>query len=264
MISSLILVKIIVTMVVVVGLSLVAERVGIRQAGVLAGFPHGIAIVLFFIGLEQGAEFATNAALFATAGLGANVLLAYIYAQLSMRLSAGLAAVVLTGLASVSAFLAAAFILHLISPGPALAVGLTLSMIILVRFLLRKTISNDIAEKPRLRILELLLRAAIAAVIVVLITSAAAAIGPGWAGLLAGFPVVTFPLLLIIHARHGPVPVAAMVRHYPFGLVSLLVFTLSVSWGFATLGVGLGTLVGLLAALFYLALASGAKEWMPR
>ena len=46
------LVKIALSIGMVVGLSLIAERSGPRVAGILAGYPLGIALALFFIGYE--------------------------------------------------------------------------------------------------------------------------------------------------------------------------------------------------------------------
>ncbi len=260
--SSLILVKIAVTMVAVVGLSLVAERISTRLAGVLAGFPHGIAIVLYFIGVEQGAVFAAQAAQFAIAGLGANVVLAYTYARLCRGRGPRQAARAAIG--SIAAFLGFAFVIALIQPGPVLAVVLTLATIAGVRLLLAYMPAEHPGEMTSVRPGELLVRAGFAAAIVVLITGLAALLGPDRAGILAGFPVVTFPLLLILHARHGAIFVRRVVRHYPFGILSLVVFTLTVSWGFSALGVGWGTLAGLGAALAYLTLASIVSSAGPK
>ena len=256
MLTSLLLVKLAVTMFAVVGLSLVAERLSARLAGVLAGFPHGIAIVLYFIGVEQGVDFAVRAAGFATAGLGANVVLAFAYARLSARFGSGVLAVPGAALGAVAAFLLIAAGLRLVAPGPALSVVLTLLAIGIVRWLLRATGAAEMTTRPKPGLGELVGRAVLAGGIVVLITGIAALVGPGWAGLFAGFPVVTFPLLVILHARHGPEPVGMVVRHYPFGILSLLVFTVTVRWAFAAFGMGLGTLTGLAASLVYLSLAS--------
>ena len=255
MLSALILVKIAVTMAAVVGLSLLAERVSPRIAGVLAGFPHGIAIVLYFIGVEQGAEFAARAAKFAVAGLGANVVLAYCYAYFAVG-RPGVKGVALAVLAALIAFAMTAGTLDFIAPPLGLACVLTLGLITLTWLLLRRWDDSFALKKPRTSVFELGARAAIAASIVVLITGLAALLGPQKAGLLAGFPVVTFPLLVILHARHGPEMAAKVVRHYPFGIVSLLVFTLTVSWGFTALGMGLGIVAGLVAASVYLAVAT--------
>ncbi len=261
--GDLLLIKLAVTMVAVVGLTLVAERVSTRLAGVLAGFPHGIAIVLYFIGVEQGADFASRAAGFATAGLGANVVLAFTYGWLAQRLRGKvprLGAVAVSAGGGLAAFLVLALGLRLIAPGAGLAALLTLAAVGAVRWLLRRWQGVGQAARPRVGAGELLLRAALAGAIVLLITGLAAGLGPGWAGLFAGFPVVTFPVLLIMHIRHGAAPVAAIVRHYPFGILSLLVFTLTVRWSFAALGMGWGVLAGLAAAALYLAVAGGLQQ----
>ena len=52
--DSLLLAKIATAIIAVVGLSLVAERVSPRVAGILSGYPLGTAIALFFIGIELG------------------------------------------------------------------------------------------------------------------------------------------------------------------------------------------------------------------
>ncbi len=262
--AELFLIKLAVTMAAVVGLSLVAERLSARLAGVLAGFPHGIAIVLWFIGREQGAAFAAEAAGFATAGLAANVVLAHVHARLAGRLGDSPAAVVVAALGGVGAFLASAALLRLIAPGPWAGAAMTLAAIAVVHLLLRSGGAAAGLARPETRLTELLARAALAGGIVVLITAAAAWLDPRWAGLLAGFPVVTFPLLLILHTRHGSGAVGAVVRHYPFGLLALLVFTLTVRWSFAAVGIDRGTLIGLAASLAYLALASAAQARLRR
>jgi len=261
---SLLLLKLVVTMVAVVGLSLVAERLSTRLAGVLAGFPHGIAIVLWFIGTEQGAEFAARAAGFATAGLGANVVLAWTYGEVARRAGAGVRAVAMAALGGVAAFLAVAAALNMLAPGPLLAPVVAVALIGLARLLVGLWPAPAALVKPPLRLGELLARAALAGAIVVAVTGLAALIGPQWAGLLAGFPVVSFPLLVILHLGHGPGPVMAVVRHYPFGIVALVVFTLVARWGFVALGVTGGTLAGLGAAVIWLAAAQAVQARLSR
>lgn len=60
--DSLLLAKIATAIIAVVGLSLVAERVSPRVAGILSGYPLGTAIALFFIGIELGEPFAAASA----------------------------------------------------------------------------------------------------------------------------------------------------------------------------------------------------------
>jgi len=249
--SLILVLKIAVTMIAVVGLSLIAEHLSTRLAGILAGFPHGIAIVLYFIGIEQGTEFAAQASIYAIGGLAANVLLAYAYFLLCRSANRG--NLVLASIGSVTAFLCAATILYQLKIDQFNATVIAGGTIAVVGLLLRHVDNTHITGKTKIRLVDILLRAVLATAIVLTITQMAYLIGPNWSGLLAGFPVVTFPLLLIVHSQHGKEPVATIVKNYPFGLTSLIVFTVIVSFAYPVFGMNLGTLIGLACAIIYLA-----------
>ena len=256
--SGMLIAKIVVTMIAVVGLSLIAEHASARLAGILAGCPHGIAIVLYFIGVEQGTEFAARASIYAIGGLAANVLLAYAYFRLGRR--RGRNGFLLASVGSIVTFLCCAFILRRLRLDPIMASVLAIAVILLVGALLRRVenIRND--RTIRIGHADVLLRATLATAIVLAITALADVIGSDWSGLLAGFPVVTFPLLLIIHIRHGSEPVATIIKNYPFGLMSLVVFTVTVSFAYPAFGMNLGTLAGFVAAAIYLVGISAVKR----
>ena len=61
--TEIFILKLIVAVAVVIGLSLVAEHSSPRIAGILSGYPTGSAVSLFFFGLEINPEFAANSAL---------------------------------------------------------------------------------------------------------------------------------------------------------------------------------------------------------
>jgi|SRR5680860_682423 len=69
------LAKLVISIGIVLGLSLVAERVSARMAGMLAGYPLGTAIALYFIGLEISPAFATESAVHTLAGFSATLAL---------------------------------------------------------------------------------------------------------------------------------------------------------------------------------------------
>ena len=83
--TVLLLYKISITMLAVLGLSFVAEKVSARLAGLLSGYPIGTAIILHFYGLEYGSQFAADAAIFNLCGLFASQCFAYTYYQASKR-----------------------------------------------------------------------------------------------------------------------------------------------------------------------------------
>ncbi len=248
--DGILIAKVAVTMAAVVGLSLIAEYLSARVAGILAGYPHGIAIVLYFIGIEQGVDFAAEASIYAIGGLGANVLLAYVYYRLCR--APGLQNTLIAACVSLVSFLMLAAIINQLEINQFLAMLITFIMIGLVAVMMRRTTNVKVSKGVGISHLDVLMRALLATCIVLSIAGAAKAIGRDWSGMLAGFPVVTFPLLLIIHFHYGRPPIATMVKNYPFGLISLVVFTVTVSFAFPAFGMNWGTLIGFAAATLYL------------
>jgi hypothetical protein len=245
--------KILITVLVVLGLAYIAERISAKVAGVLAGYPLGIAIVLVFLGLEQGVEFASEAARYAILGLLANLALAlcywYMAKQARQVLNVGVASMV--GLAG---FLFVAYALQGVPQALTVTVPFTLVGLLVAAVLMLKMPAVAVQTVASLSTRDIFFRALVAAGTVVLITGLAELIGPVWAGLLSGFPVVAFPLFLILHYHHGKSVLTNSMRVYPLGLISLLVYTASVSLAYPYLGLLWGTLLGFLLASVYILL----------
>jgi hypothetical protein len=250
--------KMLVTMIVVVGLSLLAEHVSTRLAGILAGYPHGIAIVLYFLGLEQGVAFAAQASIYAIGGLSANILMVYGYYLICRsNMAANLFAAVV---GSIVVFFLASLALKPLEMSQIVAAAISIGIILLVAALLRNIDNIRVTASIKTGYPELLFRAFLSALIVLIVTETADVVGPEWSGLFAGFPVVTFPLLIIIHRRYGSKPVSTMVKNYPWGLLALVIYTVTVSWAYPVMGLGWGTVVGFLVATVYLAVLSYANR----
>jgi len=88
------------------------------------------------------------------------------------------------------------------------------------------------------------LRSGLAAGIIFAITGFAHVLSPAWAGVMAAFPVTMYPFLVILHLTHGRATVAAVIKHYPAGLGSLLRYALCISLTYDSLGLNAGTLIG--------------------
>ena len=243
--------KILVTVLVVLGLAYIAERISAKVAGVLAGYPLGIAIVLVFIGLEQGLDFAAQAAQYAILGLLANLALALCYWRMASQARQVLN-VVLASAIGVAGFLLVAYVLKGLPQALTVTVPITLVGLLVAATLMLKVPAVAVQAVASLSKRDILFRAFVAAGTVVLITGMAKLIGPVWAGLLSGFPVVAFPLFLILHYHHGKSVLTNSIRVYPLGLISLLVYTTSVSLAYPLLGLLWGTLLGFLLASVYI------------
>jgi hypothetical protein len=253
---TLLFVKILIATLIVVTLSVVAEKASPRVSGLLAGYPLGTAMALFFYGFELGPRFAADAAIFALLGLIATQSFVYVYYQLSGRLRhwdarwSGL----VSSLGAITAF---ALVAHLFSHMPAippLVAALTVLSMGLFIFLLRKLPDHMINRPVRLGFGVLLLRALFSAGIIVAITTAAKLVGERWAGLLSGFPITLFPFILIIHLTYRTAPVHTILKNFPRGMGALVLYSISVYLLYPRIGIYLGTVAAFGAATLYLLL----------
>lgn len=254
-----ILLKILVTILVVTLLSVVAERGGPRLAGILAGYPAGSAISLFFFGLEIGPGFAGQSALYNIAGMPALLIFLLAYYQATARIAPQRRwTAIAAGLAAAAAcFLAAAGLLRFINLPPWAGIGLTALVIPLFHRIFQRIGNATIASRVQLGPRVLLFRAAIAALVIVLVTGIAEMVGPQWAGLLSAFPATITPLMIIVHRTYGVQQAHTVIKNVPLGLWSLVLYSLSVSFTYPTLGLAWGTLASFgVATLYLLALAA--------
>lgn len=248
--SLFLIAKIAVTIGMVLTLSLVAERVSPRVAGLLSGYPLGAAIALFFIGLEISPEFAAESAIYTLAGLAASQTFVYGYFMASRR-TVGRGILVSTS-AGLAGYFAAAWLLRLIPFSRGLAVFAAVgSMAVFIR-LFRGIRDVAIARSVRLTPAILLMRAAFAAGIIVAITAAAQVVGPAWAGLFSAFPTALLPLMLIVHMTYDKAHVHTIIKNFPLGIGSLIIYGLSVSSLYPACGVAWGTLSAFAMATVYL------------
>ena len=253
----LILAKILVTFLTVILLAKVAERLSPRHAGLLAGFPLGTAIALYFFGWQQGELFAAQSAVYTLSGLAAAICLAWGYQQVIQR-KPELSFLPIAIVAGLSCFLAAASLLQLLPQHKGLNFVVVLAAILLFRTLFKPIKETQIQQTPRgiwaNKWLTLLFRATIASASILLITGLAELLRPERAGLLAAFPVSFFPLMLILHISYGANVLSTSIKHYPDGIGALVVYCLAVSSLYPLLGLHWGTATSLLCSVAYLLL----------
>lgn len=242
----LLLVKIVVTVVVILLLTAVAEFASSRLAGVLAGYPIGTAIVLYFYGLEQGIDFASASATYNLVGMVPTLVFACCYLAVLRKLPD--CSPLKPTMAALGGYLAAGLFLGQFRFGQGLALG-----IIIVALLLAGRLARSKGETPPVPRLPytvglICFRAIMAACLVVLITTLAGWVGPRWAGLLSAFPLALYPLLLMIHLQYGSSHADTILSHFPAGLWSVLSYSLTVAHAYPAYGLFYGTLCGFAVA----------------
>lgn len=256
----LIVAKILVSVLVVVGLSLVTEHASPRVAGILAGYPLGAAIALFFIGIENGKEFAAQGSVYTLGGLSASLVFVYFYYRASSKPKR--LEIPISATAAIAAFLVAAKLLSFFHLDLVKGFSLTLGCIGLFSFLFRKIPNVLVRQKVPFTPVVLFARALAAALIIVLVTGIAKTVGPNWSGILSAFPVTLFPLLVLIHVAYGREQVHTIIKNFPLGMGSLMVYVTAVNVLYPSWGVALGTIMSFGAATLYLIGFSFFLSWL--
>jgi hypothetical protein len=247
-------VKVLVSIVVVLLLSMIAEWASPRIAGIVSGYPLGAAISLCFIGLEIGPGFAAQSAIYTAAGLAATIAFVGGY-LLGIKFSEGrrrLLSLLLSILPGITAYGLMAWVLSCMPINWVSAPLIAITSMVLAAWVFRKIPDVLISQKIRLGYRVAILRAAFAALIILAITTMAGVVGPLWAGLFSAFPITMLPLLVIIQFTYQPQHVRTIIKNVPRGLGSLLIYAMVVAASYQGLGIVWGTLLGYLAATFYL------------
>jgi uncharacterized membrane protein (GlpM family) len=236
--------------VIVLGLSAIAERVSMRIAGILAGAPQNAVLVYFFVGRDMGIEHVTQSVPYGIASFSATIAFALAYYLGSSSLPRYSA---LTGsLMGLIAFGAVAVVLSMISFTLVSATALTLCAIGAAVWLARGIELVPLEKPVRYTLGLLLLRASVAAALIIGVITLAEMLGPRWTGLLTGFPTIVLPTLLIIHLTYGAAHTHAIIRNFPLGIVSIILYILSVPITFSAWGVYGGTAASLAVSFLYL------------
>ena len=139
---SLLLAKIVVSVCLVLGLSWVAEKVNPRIAGILSGMPLGAVLVLFFVGLDLGPEFATKSALYAIPSITSTIAFSIGY-YFTSRLNTKFAPL-FSSVVGIICYLTIALILNEIDFNLSSGIIITLITLIIVGYAFRSQESNKI------------------------------------------------------------------------------------------------------------------------
>ncbi|MDX1738634.1 MAG: hypothetical protein R3261_10380 [Alphaproteobacteria bacterium] len=251
--------KIISAVAAVLALTFVAERVSPRAGGLLAGYPLGTAIALFFIGVENGPTFAVDAALYTLPGFLSAMALAYGY-FLGLQLNTKFSSLV-SVLLSLAFFTCVSFVISKLAMTIWTAIAIPVFGIPIFNYLFKKLQNSKVGRPVAITWSVITIRAVSAATMVVAITGLAALIGPAWSGLLSAFPVSMLPFLVMLHITYGKENALTVIKNYPNGLGALITYTITVYLTYNLIGIYLGTALGFTAASIYLfALATYIKK----
>lgn len=247
--GTIFIIKLVIAIAVVIGLSIITEHSSPRLAGFLSGYPTGTAISLFFFGLEITPEFAANSAIYNMIGLTAMQAFIYFYYKLSLKFN-----IFITSLIAIAGYFVVIWLLHFIELNKLIMVLIPVASIFLFLYLFKPIRNIKIENKVQLNYKVLVIRALFAASIILLITGTARVVGPTWSGLFSAFPTTLFPLMLIVHFTYDKKHVHTIIKNVPVGIFSLVLYSLAVSIVYPIYGIYWGTLISFGAATLYMGL----------
>jgi hypothetical protein len=250
----LVVLKIVFSAGMVIAVTLTAERVSTRLAGVMIGFPLGVGLTLFFLGLEQGAVFAAESALWSMQGILAALGFCWCYCRTALLFSRDtMVSLSVSCLLGLVGYLIIAAAIRFFMPSDALArTAILIPLLFLMAVVFRRTTPERVKKRVAITWSMLAARAGFAALVILTVTGVAVWVGPLWSGLLAAFPTAILPSVVIIHFHYGRESVPALFRDTPLAMLAIVVFSTSVYFTFPLFGVIGGTILSYGAALIYL------------
>lgn len=247
--------KLVIAVTVVIGLSIIAEQSSPRIAGILSGYPTGTAISLFFFGLEINPIFAAHSAIYNMIGLVAMQAFIYFYYKASLKFG-----IIVSSVIAIIGYFIIIWILHFLGVNKFIAMLVPISSIFAFIVLFRPIKNVKVKTKVQLNHKVLFIRALFAAFIILFITGIAKLVGPTWSGLFSAFPTTLFPLMLIVHLTYDRKHVHTIIKNVPVGIFSLVLYSLTISIVYPLCGIYWGTLIAYIIATLYLAVYSGIRK----
>lgn len=253
---GLLLLKMAVAAAIVVGCSLLAERVGPLLAAMIATLPISAGPVYVFLAMDHDAAFIAAGALGSLNSNLANAGLSLVYVLLAQRFGT-----VICLAAALAAWLLIVSGLQKLSLPFAALLALTPVAFLILHRIVRPYLAARPAITPRRPWYVIPLRAAAVAALAGTVTTVSARVGPAWSGVLATFPIVLSSLIAILQPRIGGPASAAVIANGVLGLLGFgfalaLVHIAAVPLG-SWPALGLGLLFSILWNLALMAMVRG-------
>ena len=98
---------------------------------------------------------------------------------------------------------------------------------------------------------DILFRSILTISIFLIVSSLPKYVSSNIAGIFSSFPTILLPLLLIIHFRHSKLQARTIIKNTPFGLSSVVIYSLVVYFTYEKIGILYGTLTALICSVLY-------------
>lgn len=212
----------------------------------------GSAITLIFFAIENGVDYVTKVALYNIHGLFAA--LAFSIGYYISTFYKGKFEIFLSLLISFISYLIIAFILAFVPPHVILTPLIVITLMLISSIYFAKKENFAIDKKVNTSLSDILFRSILTISIFLIVSSLPKYVPSNIAGIFSSFPTILLPLLLIIHFRHSRLQARTIIKNTPFGLSSVVIYSLVVYFTYEKIGILYGTIVALISSVLYVVL----------
>ena len=209
---------------IVIVLTLIAQRANPKLSGVLAAFPTTQAFTLFFYAHDMGPAFAAKSSLYNLAGIMAASLMIVVYYFCASKQMRQLYCV----LFSVVTFILSAAIISLLPKTTIGSVSMALTGIFLIFLSLKLKPTNKLSSSRReSSTVKVISKSFFSSLIVLSIIELGKKLSPELAGVMSAFPATLFPTLCIVHYELGANALKKFVIGVPLGQFAMIAYGLT-------------------------------------
>lgn len=210
--------------------------------------------------MENGVEYVTKVALYNIHGLFAA--LAFSIGYYISTFYKGKFEIFLSLLISFISYLIIAFILAYVPPHVFFTPFIVIILMLIASIYFAKKENFAIDKKIKTSFSDLLFRSILTISIFLLVTSLPKHVPANIAGIFSSFPTVLLPLLLIIHFRHSNLQARTIIKNTPFGLSSVVIYSLIVYFSYEKIGILYGTILALISSILYVVIQGKILKYL--
>ncbi len=231
--------------IIVIVITLIAERYGTKLGGILGTLPSTIVVAYVFLGLTEGTSFAAESASIVPAEMGINLVLLGLIALLTPKLRYW--GVILS--VGVWALLTILLVIVNISD---IVVSLVIYVSAFVGILFVLNRFTGVRSQDRIKVhytlIKIVFRGFLAGVIIALAVSLSY-LGPVFSGIFSIFPAIFLSTMLIFLYEHGPVFTGGMAKSMIYGSQSVNMYAVGVFLFYPVFGIVVGSVCSYAVAL---------------
>lgn len=164
-------------------------------------------------------------------------------------------------LISFISYLIIAFILANIPPHVVLTPLIVITLMLIATIYFAKKENFLIDKKIKTSISDIFFRSLLTISIFLIISSLPKYVPSNIAGIFSSFPTILLPLMLIIHFRHSRFQARTIIKNTPYGLSSVVIYSLVVYFSYERIGIVYGTMIALFCSVLYVIIQGKALRF---